>query len=100
MFKIGIKIAIPNNTYCRIAPRSGLAVKHGIDVGAGVIDADYRGELAVILFNFGDKEFSVNKGDRIAQMVVERISYADVVEVDELCETQRGASGFGSTGRN
>jgi deoxyuridine 5'-triphosphate nucleotidohydrolase len=81
-----------------IAPRSGLALKHSIDVGAGVIDYDYRGPVGVILFNLGDKDFEIKRGDRIAQMILERICMADVAEVTELSETVRGSGGFGSTG--
>lgn len=82
----------------RAAPRSGLAWKHFIDVGAGVIDEDYRGNVGVILFNHGDGDFIVKCGDRIAQLVLERISTPDVVLVDSLDETDRAACGFGSTG--
>lgn len=81
-----------------MAPRSGLAVKHSIATGAGVIDEDYRGEVFVLLFNLGDKAFNVNTGDRIAQLVLERIFTPDVAVVEELSETVRGAGGFGSTG--
>lgn len=94
-------IACPPGTYARIAPRSGLAHKHGIDVGAGVIDADYRGPLGVILFNFGDADFCIARGDRIAQLILEQIVLPDVVE---CCDGElptvgvRGAAGFGSTG--
>lgn len=80
------------------APRSGLAAKHSIDVGAGVVDHDYRGNVGVILFNFSDKDFQVSVGDRIAQLILERIMTPPVVEVDELDATTRGAGGFGSTG--
>ena len=82
----------------RIAPRSGLAAKHSIATGAGVIDYDYRGEVKVILFNHADADFAINAGDRIAQLVLERIVTPDVVEVAELEGTERGAGGFGSTG--
>ena len=73
LVKTGLAIAIPPDCYGRIAPRSGLAVKRFIDVGAGVIDSDYRGELGVVLFNFGNEEFIVNMGDKIAQLIFERI---------------------------
>ena len=82
----------------RIAPRSGLASKHMIDTGAGVIDADYRGQVKVLLFNHGEKDFEVREGDRIAQLVLERIYTPEVVEVDALEESVRGKGGFGSTG--
>ena len=98
MVKTGLAIAIPENTYARIAPRSGLAVKKFIDTGAGVVDYDYRGEVGVVLFNHAEEDFEVKKGDRIAQLILERISMAEVVETDELFATERGAAGFGSTG--
>ena len=82
----------------RVAPRSGLASKHSIATGAGVIDADYRGPVKVLLFNHGEADFEVKEGDRIAQLVLERIFTPDVVEVAELDATVRGAGGFGSTG--
>lgn len=81
-----------------VAPRSGLAWKHSIDVGAGVIDADYRGPLGVILFNHSDVDFEVKVGDRIAQLIIEKIMTPDVLEVDDLDSTTRGTGGFGSTG--
>ena len=96
--KTDISIACPAGTYARIAPRSGLAVKKGIDVGAGVVDADYRGNVGVVLFNFGTEDFTVDVGDRIAQLILEKVNMAPVVEVEELTETERGAGGFGSTG--
>ena len=93
-----ISIAVPLGHYGRIAPRSGLAMKQGINVGAGVIDADYRGKVGVILFNHSDVTFKVKTGDRIAQLILERISTPQVEEVDTLEETERGVGGFGSTG--
>ncbi|PIA55706.1 hypothetical protein AQUCO_00700189v1 [Aquilegia coerulea] len=93
-----LSIAIPEGTYARVAPRSGLAWKHSIDVGAGVIDADYRGPVGVILFNHSDVDFEVKIGDRIAQLIIEKIMTPDVVEVDDLDLTVRGSGGFGSTG--
>ncbi|KAJ5032611.1 uncharacterized protein L3040_009208 [Drepanopeziza brunnea f. sp. 'multigermtubi'] len=93
-----ISMAVPEGTYGRIAPRSGLASKHMIDTGAGVIDADYRGQVKVLLFNHGEKDFEVKLGDRVAQLVLERIYTPEVVEVQELEESVRGAGGFGSTG--
>ena len=96
--KTDLSIACPEGTYARIAPRSGLAVKKFIDVGAGVVDADYRGPVGVVLFNFGTEDFAIKKGDRIAQLILEKISMADAVEVDELTNTERGSGGFGSTG--
>ncbi|KAI9361651.1 mitochondrial deoxyuridine 5'-triphosphate nucleotidohydrolase, partial [Zopfochytrium polystomum] len=93
-----ISVAIPAGTYGRVAPRSGLAVKHFIDVGAGVVDSDYRGPLGVVLFNFGGVPFDVQQGDRIAQLILEKYLVADAVVVDELDDTERGDGGFGSTG--
>ena len=84
----------------RIAPRSGLASKHFIDTGAGVIDADYRGQVKVLLFNHSDADFAVAEGERVAQLIIERIYTPEVVEVAELEESVRGAGGFGSTGKN
>ena len=81
-----------------MAPRSGLASKNFIDTGAGVIDADYRGEVKVLLFNHAEADFEVKKGDRIAQLVLERIYTPEVLEVAELEASVRGAGGFGSTG--
>ena len=80
------------------APRSGLAVKKHIDVGAGVVDADYRGNVGVVLFNFSDEDFPVAPGDRVAQLILEKIDMASVEEVEDLPDTARGAGGFGSTG--
>ncbi|MED6204432.1 hypothetical protein PIB30_117365 [Stylosanthes scabra] len=93
-----LSISIPEGTYARIAPRSGLALKHSIDVGAGVIDADYRGPVGVILFNHSDSDFEVKVGDRVAQLILEKIVTPDVVEVEDLDSTVRGEGGFGSTG--
>lgn len=93
-----ISLAIPDGHYGRVAPRSGLTHKHFIDVGAGVIDSDYRGPLGVILFNFGEVEFTIKKGDRIAQLILEKISTPAVKVVEDLDGTARGTGGFGSTG--
>ena len=93
-----VAIVLPPGVYGRVAPRSGLAVKHGIQVGAGVVDPDYTGEVKVVLFNHGDKDFEVKKGDRIAQLVLERCETPPVEEVGTVEETDRGAGGFGSTG--
>ncbi|XP_060780296.1 deoxyuridine 5'-triphosphate nucleotidohydrolase, mitochondrial [Neoarius graeffei] len=98
--KTDIQIAVPAGCYGRVAPRSGLAVKHFIDVGAGVVDEDYRGNVGVVLFNFGKETFEVKKGDRVAQLVCERICYPELQELETLDETERGDGGFGSTGRN
>nr|3SO2_A Chain A, Chlorella dUTPase [Chlorella variabilis] len=96
--KTGLQIAIPPGTYARVAPRSGLAVKHFIDTGAGVVDEDYRGEVGVVLFNHGETPFQVRRGDRVAQLILERIATPEVVEVESLDETTRGTGGYGSTG--
>lgn len=93
-----ISISIPVGTYGRIAPRSGLASKNFIDIGAGVIDCDYRGNVGVLLFNFSEVDFSVKQGDRIAQLIVEKIEMLPVEEVETLEATVRGEGGFGSTG--
>ncbi|KAL0031712.1 hypothetical protein WJX79_002462 [Trebouxia sp. C0005] len=93
-----LSIAIPPNTYARVAPRSGLAVKHFIDTAAGVIDEDYRGPVGVVLFNHGPEDFKVKVGDRIAQLILERIVTPEVEAVQELSNTVRGAGGYGSTG--
>ena len=96
--KTDLSLAVPMGTYARIAPRSGLAFKHGIDVCAGVVDSDYRGPLGVVLSNLSDKTFEIKKGDRIAQLIIEQIAILDPVEVDSLDSTTRGSGGFGSTG--
>jgi dUTP pyrophosphatase len=93
-----ISLALPLGTYGRVAPRSGLASKFMIDTGAGVVDPDYRGSLFVLLFNLSDQPFQVEEGDRIAQLIIERIYTPEVQEVTDLDETVRGTSGFGSTG--
>merc|ERR1711990_784359 len=99
LVKTDLQVAIPDGCYGRIAPRSGLAYKKGIDVGAGVIDQDYRGPVGVILFNFGDESFEIKQGDRIAQFILEKICIPEVILSDEkLPDTIRGAAGFGSTG--
>ncbi len=99
LFKTGISVALPARFYGRIAPRSGLAYKKGIDVMAGVIDSDYRGEIGVILINHGDDDFQINHGDRIAQMIITPYHTAMPEPVEELPDTERGAGGFGSTGK-
>lgn len=94
----GLSIAVPTDCYARVAPRSGLAVKNGIQTGAGVVDSDYRGEVRVLLFNQGDADFTINVGDRIAQLVLERVYTPEVQQTENLEESVRGAGGFGSTG--
>lgn len=91
---------LPVGFEAQVRPRSGLAVKHGITVlnTPGTIDADYRGEIGVILINLSQEDFTINPGDRIAQMVIARHAQADFQAVEVLTETQRGSGGFGSTG--
>jgi dUTP pyrophosphatase len=98
----GIAIALPENYEAQVRPRSGLAVKYGITVlnAPGTIDADYRGEIKVPLINLGSDDFIIARGDRIAQMVVAPVTTAELVEVDVLEDTPRGAGGFGSSGRS
>jgi dUTP pyrophosphatase len=93
----GLAVAIPAGFYGRIAGRSGLAAKHGIDTLGGVIDRDYRGELICILANHSNSDFEVKAGDRVAQFVIEAIITPEPVFADELSETIRGEKGFGST---
>lgn len=97
----GLKIALPEGSEAQVRPRSGLAAKHGVTVlnSPGTIDADYRGEVGVILVNLSDKAFTVNPGERIAQMVVARYERVEWEEVEQLDSTERGEGGFGSTGR-
>lgn len=94
----GVGFQLPSGVYGRVAPRSGLTVKHGIHIGAGVIDPDYMGEVKVAMFNLGLKPVDFKKGERIAQLILERCEVPDVLEVDILVSTSRGDSGFGSTG--
>ena len=96
----GLHIALPQGFEAQIRPRSGLALKHGITVlnTPGTIDADYRGELMVLLINFSDTDFVINDGERIAQMVVARLEQIEFQLVDELDDTERGAGGYGHTG--
>lgn len=94
----GIAIAIPPGHYGRVAPRSGLAVKRGIDVLAGVVDSGYRGEVGVVLQNLSDEDFPFKKGDRVAQLILEQCNTIGWVELDELEDSVRSDGGFGSTG--
>jgi dUTP pyrophosphatase len=96
----GICMAIPAGHEAQIRPRSGLAAKHGVTLlnSPGTIDSDYRGEIAVLLINHGDAPFVVNRGDRIAQLVIAAVAAAELVEVETLDETERGEGGFGSSG--
>jgi len=97
----GLKIALEAGYEAQVRPRSGLALKHGISGpnSPGTIDSDYRGEVGVILINHGELPFEIKRGDRIAQMVIARYEQAQMIEVDAVDETARGAGGFGSTGR-
>lgn len=97
----GLSIALPSGYEAQVRPRSGLALKSGISLvnSPGTIDADYRGPLGVIVINHGQEPVRIASGDRIAQMVIAPVVQAELVEVDALDETQRGAGGFGSTGR-
>jgi dUTP pyrophosphatase len=97
----GLRLAIPEGYEVQVRPRSGLALKHGITVPntPGTIDADYRGELKVIMINHGSEPFSIRRGERIAQLVPAAVTQAEWQEVDELDATLRGEGGFGSTGR-
>ena len=96
--RTGLAVAIPSGFYGRVAPRSGLAVKSGLDTLAGVVDADYRGEILCALVNHGDVPVEIEPGARIAQLVVESIALPEAVWAEDLDETERGAGGFGSTG--
>tara|TARA_B100000989_G_scaffold236547_1_gene183414 strand:+ start:49 stop:501 length:453 start_codon:yes stop_codon:yes gene_type:complete len=98
----GLKVAIPDDLEIQIRPRSGLAAKESIGVlnSPGTIDSDYRGELKIILFNHGDRDFIINNEDRVAQMVLVPILKMELEEVDKLPDTLRGEGGFGSTGKN
>ena len=100
MVPTGIAIALPGGTEAQVRPRSGLAAKHGVTVlnTPGTIDADYRGEIQVILVNLGGVEFVVARGMRIAQLVIAPVTRADLVEMESLDQTGRGEGGFGSTG--
>ena len=102
LIKTGIFLEVPKGYEVQIRPRSGLAFKFGVTVlnSPGTIDADYRGEIGVILINHGEVPFVVNHGDRIAQMVLAKCEQAEWDEVDNLSETERGEGGFGSTGKS
>ena len=95
----GLRLAIPEGHAGLVWPRSGLAVRHGIDTLAGVIDSDYRGEVKVVLVNHGDEPFTIAAGDRVAQLLVQRVERAAFRAVSTVEGTARGEGGFGSTGR-
>ena len=101
MVPTGLTIALPPGFEAQVRPRSGLAARHGITVlnSPGTIDADYRGEINVLLINHGQAAFSIRRGERIAQLVIAPVTRADLVPVEVLSSTERGSGGFGSTGR-
>lgn len=94
----GLMMAIPYGYYGRIAPRSSLAITYSIDIGAGVIDPDYRGEIKVLMINNSNQKYMVKKGDKIAQLILEKVLITEVKVVRQLNTTIRGSGGFGSTG--
>jgi len=96
--RTGLAVAIPEGHYGRIAPRSGLALRTGLDVLSGVIDADYRGEIGCLLYNTGDEPIELPAQSKICQLIIERIITPEAVWADEIDETDRGSGGFGSTG--
>lgn len=98
----GVSLAIPTGYEGQIRPRSGFALKDGVTVlnSPGTIDADYRGEVKVLLINLGQEKVEIKRGDRIAQLVIAKVEQATLLEVTELNETERGAGGFGSTGKS
>lgn len=101
MVPTNLSVEIPLGYEIQVRPRSGLAAKNGIGVlnSPGTIDSDYRGEIKTILFNFGDKDFEINRGDRISQMVISKVYLAEMIEDNNLTESARGAGGFGHTGK-
>ena len=100
-FGTGLAVELPEGTEAQVRPRSGLAAKHGIGVlnSPGTIDSDYRGEIRVVLFNTSDRDYRIQRGDRIAQLVFSVLTDVELVETDSLSETGRGPGGFGHTGR-
>ena len=98
MARTGLAVAIPPGFYGRVAPRSGLAAKNGLDVLAGVIDSDYRGEIVCVLYNTGDETIKLPAGGKICQLIIEQIIMPEAAWETDLDETARGAGGFGSTG--
>ena len=101
LFKTGVHMAIPEGYEVQVRPRSGLAYKHGISIvnAPGTIDHGYRGEFGVILINLGKEPYEVKRGERVAQLVFNKFESVNLIEVDDLDETERGEGGFGSTGR-
>ena len=98
----GLYLQLPRGYECQIRPRSGLALKHGITIAnaPGTVDSDYRGEVGIIVINLSKEPFVINDGERICQMVIAKHETPEVIEVSELSETERGAGGFGHSGRN
>jgi dUTP diphosphatase len=96
--RTGLAVAIPEGYYGRVAPRSGLATKQGLDVLAGVIDADYRGEIGCLLYNAGDQTIQLPAESKICQLIIEKIITPEAVWADDISNTERGSGGFGSTG--
>ncbi|WP_407177669.1 dUTP diphosphatase [Bradyrhizobium sp. STM 3562] len=101
MVPTGLSIALPEGYEAQVRPRSGLAAKHGVTVlnAPGTVDADYRGEICVLLINHGRAPFTIRRGERIAQMVIAAVSQTELIPVKSLSPTERGGGGFGSTGR-
>ena len=98
IIKTDIAVAILENHYGRIAPRLGMSWKNNTDIGAGVIDADYRGEIGVVTFSHSDVDLFIKETDHVAQLIIEKINTSPLVEVDDLDDTDRGCDGYGSTG--
>ena len=100
LVKTDIQFSLPKGCYGRIAPRSGLALEHFIDVGAGVIDRDYRGNICIVIFNLGKRDFYIKRGDRVAQIILEQIFNLEIEEskIIDISPSTRGTDGFGSTG--
>lgn len=98
VFETGLAFEIPNNWYGRIEPRSGLSFKNHVEKGAGIIDSDYRGEVKIKLYNFGEEDVCIKDQDRVAQIIFQKVPLIELEEVKELSLTERGENGFGSTG--
>lgn len=101
MIPTGLSVEIPIGYEIQVRPRSGLAAKHGIGVlnSPGTIDSDYRGEIKIILFNFSNEDYRISRGERIAQLILSKVYQAEIVETANLSESERGAGGFGHTGK-
>ena len=92
-----IRVKVPEGTYGRIAPRSGMAMQNHISIGAGVVDEDYTGNLSIVVFNLSNSEFDIKAGDSVAQLICEKIAHPTLIEVTSLTQTERGEKGFGSS---